>query len=107
MSNACLGHYAFANAGLEDVVRLLSHEPIRRLVVAEHLATHLKRPGHEVQLSVMPRVLVRAVARRIEANEIARNKLDAALRSEAEQSMAASLLYAMDSALRPRPGPNV
>jgi uncharacterized protein YjbI with pentapeptide repeats len=101
VSNACLGNYAFAKAGLEDVVRLLFHEPIRRLVVAEHLATQLKRPGHEVQLPAMPRVLVRAVGRRIEANEIARSKLHVAMRSEAEQPMAASVLSAMDATWKP------
>jgi uncharacterized protein YjbI with pentapeptide repeats len=102
---ACLANEAYGNAGLEDVVRLLVHASVRRIVAAERLAAQLKETRVQCRLpAVMSRALVHAVARCTGANKTAEAQLDAALQIPIEQPMAASLLYALDPSWMPPTG---
>jgi uncharacterized protein YjbI with pentapeptide repeats len=105
LGEACLGEYGYARSGLEDVVRLLGHPPVRQLMAAEYLVSQLTREGRKTQIPTeMSRALVHAVARRIESNPIARSQLEFAMEAAGEEPMAASLLHAIDPAWQPSNG---
>jgi uncharacterized protein YjbI with pentapeptide repeats len=102
ISGACLEDASYSTTGLEDISRLLVQPPVRQLLAAEHLATKLSSTRHRCRLpEKMPRALVHAVARRVSTNEIARGRLNRALRSRRQQPMATSLLRAIDPSWRP------
>jgi uncharacterized protein YjbI with pentapeptide repeats len=101
----CLATDADTCADLEDVVRLLSHRPLRRLMAAEYVATQLKESRLSFRLPpAMSRPLVRAVARSLAESEPARTRLLTGLLNPGEQPMAVSLLYAIDGTFRPPAG---
>jgi uncharacterized protein YjbI with pentapeptide repeats len=85
-----------------EVARLLRHDSIRRLLAAAGLAADLREPSRNcVPPANLPLKLVRATARHIGSNEVAISRLQSALKSPAQQPMAASLLHALNAAWKP------
>jgi uncharacterized protein YjbI with pentapeptide repeats/energy-coupling factor transporter ATP-binding protein EcfA2 len=86
-------------------LRILRHAPARLLMAAEGMAAQLGDSQCQFRLPAeMSPAFVVAVARRIASSATARAQLEIALRTPAEQSMAASLLYAIDPRWRPPSG---
>lgn len=79
-----------------NVLFLLRHDSVRRILAAQHLTTLLRnRAGGEYLEKRLPRDLVRATATFIADDETVRKRLERRLRkSESQQAMAASLLHA-------------
>jgi uncharacterized protein YjbI with pentapeptide repeats len=101
----CLATDADTCAAQDEVLRLLSHRPLRRLMAAEYVATQLKECRLAFRLpAVMSRPLVRAVARCLAGSEPARTRLLTGLLNPDEQPMATSLLYAIVGMFRPPTG---
>jgi uncharacterized protein YjbI with pentapeptide repeats len=86
-------------------LRILRHAPARLLLAAEGMAAQLEDSQCQFRLPAqMSPAFVVAVARRVVSNATARAQLEIALRTPAEQPMAASLLYAIDPQWRPPSG---